>query len=94
MSDYPSHNSEIVALKRVEGQIRGVQKMIEEKRYCVDILTQLASAVGALLRVQDNVLEKHLNMCVTSAMKGKSDIEKQKKVNEMLVLIKKFRRNA
>lgn len=94
MKDHPCHKAEIVALKRIEGQIRGLQKMIEEKRYCVDILTQIASAVGALLRVQDNVLEKHLHMCVTSALKGKSEIEKQNKINEMLVLIKKFRRNA
>lgn len=68
--------------------------MIEENRYCVDILTQTSSVVGALLRVQDNILEKHLNMCVTSALKGKSDLERQKKLDEILVLIKKFRRNA
>lgn len=91
---YPCHKESIVALKRIEGQVRGIQKMIEDGRYCVDILTQIASAVGALLRVQDNVLEKHLHMCVTSALKGKSEVEKQNKVNEMLVLIKKFRRNA
>lgn len=94
MENHPCHKKEIVALKRIEGQVRGLQKMIEEKRYCVDILTQTASVVGAVLRVRDNVLEKHLNMCVTSALKGKSDAERQTKINEMLVLIKKFRRNA
>ena len=94
MKKHPCHKEQIVALKRIEGQVRGVQKMVEEKRYCVDILTQIASVVGALLGVQDNVLEKHLHMCVTSAFKGKSEVEKQNKINEMFVLIKKFRRNA
>ena len=94
MKDHPSHKAEVVALKRIEGQVRGLQKMIEDKRYCVDILTQIASVMGALLRVQDNILEKHLHMCVTSALKGTSETEKQKKINEMLIMIKKFRRNV
>ncbi|OGX25514.1 MAG: hypothetical protein A2Y03_08445 [Omnitrophica WOR_2 bacterium GWF2_38_59] len=94
MSKNPCHRDQLNSLRRIEGQIRGIQKMIEENRYCVDVLTQTASVVGALLRVQDNILEKHLNMCVTNALKGKSEDEKQKKINEMLALIKKFRRKA
>ena len=43
-----THEQEIVRLKRIEGQIRGIQKMIEEKRYCIDILTQISSIVGAI----------------------------------------------
>ena len=46
-----THLDEIVPLKRIEGQIRGIQKMIDEKRYCIDILTQLSSVVGAIKRV-------------------------------------------
>lgn len=94
MSKNPCHRDQLNSLRRIEGQIRGIQKMIEENRYCVDVLTQTASVVGALLRVQDNILEKHLNMCVTSALKGKSEDDKQKKINEMLALMKKFRRKA
>ena len=92
--EHPNHSNQIVALKRIEGQVRGLQKMIEDNKYCVDILTQTSAVVGALLRVQDNILEKHLHMCVTSALKGQSEVEKQSKVNEILVLIKKFRKNA
>ena len=92
--DHPSHNEHIVALKRIEGQVRGLQKMIEEQRYCVDILTQVSSVVGALLRVQDGILEKHLQMCVAGTLKGKSEAEKQTKINEILALIKKFRKNT
>jgi len=94
MTDYPSHKNQLNALKRVEGQIRGVQKMIEEGQYCVDILTQLNACVGAILRVEDEVLENHLNHCVADSFKGKSDLEKQKKIKEVVDLIKKFRKTS
>jgi len=87
-----AHNEQLIALKRIEGQVRGVQKMIEEKRYCVDILTQLSSVSGALSRVQDKVLQRHLKGCVTSALKGKSESEKQKKIDEIIGLLKMFRK--
>ena len=92
--EYPSHDDQIVALKRIEGQVRGIIKMIDEKRYCVDILTQLSSISGALLKVQENILEKHLGSCVVHALSGKSELEKHKKINEIIVLIKKFRKNG
>ena len=91
MKTNPSHSNQLVALKRIEGQIRGLQKMVEEKRYCVDIMTQISSAIGALLRVQNSILGKHLHMCVADALKGKSDAEKKIKINEVVGLIKKFR---
>lgn len=94
MKNNPHHHDQTVALKRIEGQIKGLQRMIDEKRYCVDIMTQINSAVGALLRVQDNILEKHLNMCVADALKGKSDSEKKIKISEIIDLIKKFRKNS
>jgi CsoR family transcriptional regulator, copper-sensing transcriptional repressor len=88
----PAHDEQLIALRRIEGQVRGVQKMIEEKRYCVDILTQLSSVSCALLRVQDKVLQRHLKGCVANAFKGRSEIEKQKKINEIIGLLKKFRK--
>ncbi len=84
------HGEQLVALKRIEGQVRGVQKMIEEKRYCVDILTQLSSIGGALSRVQGKILQKHLRGCVTNAFKGKSEADKQKKIDEIVGLLRKF----
>jgi DNA-binding FrmR family transcriptional regulator len=94
MKSFPSHGDQLVALRRIEGQVRGIQKMIEENRYCVDIITQLDSAQGALARVQDSIFEKHLNSCVTSALKGKSDLEKQQKIQEVVQLLRKFRKGA
>ena len=94
MKQLTTHQEQLVFLKKIEGQIRGIQRMIEEKRYCVDILTQLHSIVGAILRVEDNVLRKHLEGCVAHALKGKSEIDKQKKLDEIIVLINRFRRSA
>ena len=92
MKQLTTHQEQLVFLKRIEGQIRGIQRMIEEERYCVDILTQLHSIVGAILRVEDKVFRKHLDGCVTQALKGKSETEKQKKLDEITDLIRRFRR--
>lgn len=86
------HNEQLAYLKKVEGQVRGVQGMIEEGRYCIDILTQLHSIVGAILRVEENILRKHLEGCVVSALKGKSGAEKEKKIAEIIGIIQRFRR--
>ena len=59
-----AHNEQLAFLRKIEGQIRGVQKMITDGRYCVDILTQLSSIVGAIARVEDKIFKKHLEGCV------------------------------
>ena len=92
MQQKTTHNEQLVALKRIEGQVKGIQKMIEEKRYCIDILTQLHSIIGALYRVEDEILKKHMDGCVASALKGGSALDKQKKIDEIVELISKFRK--
>jgi len=92
MKKYPSHRDDTMSLKRIEGQIRGVQKMIDDKRYCVDILTQLSAVGSAIARVQDHILNRHLNSCVTKAMQGKSVKDKEEKISEVLQLLKSFRK--
>ncbi|VAW12461.1 hypothetical protein MNBD_BACTEROID05-1348 [hydrothermal vent metagenome] len=91
---HPSHSESLVGLKRIEGQVRGLQKMIEDSRYCVDILTQISSVSAALMRVQDKILERHLNGCLKGAVKSKSESEKQKKIDEIFELLKKFRKSS
>lgn len=81
MEQLTTHEEQLVYLKKIEGQVRGIQKMIEDKRYCVDIVVQLHSAIGALYRVENEIFKKHLDGCVASALKGKSEAEKQKKNN-------------
>jgi len=89
-----THEDQIKFLKKIEGQIRGIQHMIEEKRYCIDIITQIHSIVGALHRVEDEIFKKHVEGCVVGALKGKSEIEKLKKINEVVDIISKFRKAA
>ena len=89
-----THEEQLEYLKKIEGQIRGIQRMIAEKRYCVDIITQVHSIIGALYRVENEVLRKHIDGCVVNALKGKSEIEKQRKINEVIELISRFRKAA
>ena len=94
MTKKTTHIEQIAFLKKIEGQVRGVQKMIEEGRYCVDIITQVHSAIGALYRVEDQILKKHLDHCVVNALKGSSEKEKQEKINEIMELIARFRKTG
>lgn len=91
-NEYPSHKEEIERLRKIEGQVRGVQKMIEEGRYCVDILQVLSSVQGAIEKVEDQILKKHLEGCVTHAVQSGSAQERTEKFNEILGLISKFRK--
>jgi DNA-binding FrmR family transcriptional regulator len=88
----PSHKENLVALRRIEGQIRGVQRMIEDRKYCIDILNQIHAVKGALGRVEEKILEKHFQHCVTEAIKGTSEKEKEQKMDEILKLIHQTRR--
>ncbi|MFH1868813.1 MAG: metal-sensitive transcriptional regulator [Candidatus Omnitrophota bacterium] len=94
MKQLTKHREQLVSLRRIEGQIRGVGKMIEDERYCVDIITQLHSIAGAVSRVKDDILKKHLEGCVAHALKGSSEIEKHKKIDEVITLLKRFRKGA
>lgn len=70
-------------LKRIEGQVRGIQKMIEEDRYCVDVLVQISAINAALKKVGFSLMERHTNHCVSDAIhkgEGKEAIDELMKV--------------
>ena len=92
MGQYPDHTENLIALKRIAGQVRGIEKMIERRDYCVDILNQIRAVISALARVEDKILARHFEGCVTDAMHGKSSREKKKKLEEVLQLIQRFRK--
>lgn len=94
MEQMTTHAEQLEFLKKIEGQIRGIQRMVQEKRYCPDIITQIHSIIGALYRVENEIFKKHLQGCVVNALKGKSDSEKQKKIDEVIELISRFRKIA
>lgn len=74
------------ALKRVEGQVRGIAKMIEEDRYCIDVVTQIAAARAALGRVEADLLRGHIGHCVQKAMKSGDAAERAKVVDELVTV--------
>jgi DNA-binding FrmR family transcriptional regulator len=89
--DDMNHSAQIVRLNRIEGQIRGISKMIQEERYCVDILTQIRSASSALAKVQENIFQGHLESCVRDSLTGDDLRDREKKVDEILEILSKFR---
>ncbi|MCX5711076.1 MAG: metal-sensitive transcriptional regulator [Candidatus Omnitrophica bacterium] len=92
MKQVTTHEEQLEYLRKIEGQVRGIQKMIEEKRYCVDILNQVHSIISALARVEDKILEKHFQHCVTAAVQGSSAADKKKKLAEILELLSRYRK--
>lgn len=74
-------------LKRIEGQVRGIQKMIKEDRYCVDILVQISAIRAALKKVGLGVAERHVNYCVSDAVTSGQGMEA---IDELLSIIKQF----
>lgn len=87
---HPDHSKEISRLNRISGQIEGVKKMIEERRYCPDILTQLRAVASATKSLEASVLEAHLGSCVADAFKSDKVEEQKEKISELVKLFKRF----
>ncbi len=75
-------------LKRIEGQVRGIQKMIEEDRYCVDILVQIAAIKSATHQVGLSILDAHTRGCVADALTN--DVNGKEKIDELMDVIRQF----
>ena len=82
------HLNQLKRLRKVEGQIRGVQKMIEEDRYCMDILTQLKAIKSALSRVEESIIENHLDHCVHRAVSSSDRKAKEEVIDEIRTLLR------
>lgn len=84
-----NHTDQIKRLNKIEGQVRGIKKMIEEERYCVDILSQMKAIQSALRKVEMNILENHLRHCLKEAlMQSDQSEEIQEKINEITTLLR------
>jgi DNA-binding FrmR family transcriptional regulator len=89
MNSYSNRKEDLITrLKRVEGQIRGIQRMIDEDKYCVDVLTQIAAAKAALTKVGMSILEEHTQGCVKNAV-AKDDGDEEI-IDELMEVIFKF----
>jgi DNA-binding FrmR family transcriptional regulator len=71
-------------LSRIEGQVRGLSRMVEEDRYCIDIVTQLSAVRAALRRVEQEVLRDHVGHCVKHAMRSNDRADQDRKIQELM----------
>ena len=79
-------------LHRIEGQVRGIEKMVEDDRYCIDILTQISAVNTALESLAYKVLEDHVRQCVAGALTSGDEAEALEKTEELLAAVQRFSR--
>jgi DNA-binding FrmR family transcriptional regulator len=84
--------SQLARLGRIEGQVRGVARMIEEERYCIDVLTQIRAVRAALDKVEQETLSDHLQHCVAHAFNAGTERDRQTKIDELLEVLDSRRR--
>ncbi len=82
------HKSQLNRLSRIEGQVRGLSKMIEEERYCIDIITQIKAIKSAIKSVELSIVEHHMEECVAAAVKAPDKRKREKVLKEILSLLK------
>ena len=79
-------------LSRIEGQVRGLARMVEEDRYCIDIVTQISAVRAALRRVEEEVLRDHITHCVEHAIASGNAAEQRRKVAELMDVLSRTTR--
>lgn len=84
---HPNHSKELIKLKRASGQIDGIMGMIEENRYCPDILIQIRAAKSALQSVEHSILKTHLEHCVHDVLESKDKDKTEAKIHELIEMI-------
>ena len=84
---YPKHDEALPRLRRIEGQIRGIARMVENRRYCIDIVQQLTAARKALDQVSLKVMNDHINSCVSDAIRHQDG---EAKIHELMQTITRF----
>jgi len=87
MKTFPKHTTLLPRLRRIEGQVRGIARMVEERRYCIEIIQQLTAARKALDQVSLQVMSKHINGCVSDAIRKQ---EGAAKIDELVQTINRF----
>jgi DNA-binding FrmR family transcriptional regulator len=78
-------------LRRIEGQVQGIQRMIEEDKYCVDIMLQLSAVQGALEQVSKILMHRHIESCVMDTMKAGSERERTRKIEELVEVFSRYK---
>ncbi|MGD9867349.1 MAG: metal-sensitive transcriptional regulator [Hyphomicrobiales bacterium] len=87
----PRHGDCLKRLSRIEGQVRGIGRMIEQERYCIDILTQLRAVKAALGKVEAEILKDHADHCVMDAIASGNEREQRRKFAELIDLFSSYK---
>lgn len=82
-----NHKEQLINLKKIEGQVRGLQSMIDDEKYCIDILNQLKAVKNALVSVEGKILKSHLKACVKDSLSESTSFDD--KVEEIVNLLKR-----
>ncbi len=77
------HTENIQRLKTIEGHIRGIQRMLENDQYCIDVIRQIQAVQSALNKISARILDGHLNTCLLNAIQGDDPEERQRVLNEI-----------
>ena len=78
------HDSSLKRLKTVEGHIRGIQRMVEEDAYCIDVIRQIQAVQAALNKISSQILDEHLNSCLITAVRGEDAGERERVLKEII----------
>ncbi len=92
MVDEQTKREVLNRLKRIEGQVQGIQRMVEEQKYCVDILLQVSAVQGALDQVSKRLLGRHIESCVAAAFASANERQRERKIEELLEVFSRFGR--
>jgi len=79
-------------LGRIEGQVRGIARMVEEDRYCIDIVTQVAAVRAALRRVEEEILRDHVAHCIEHAIASGNKADQRRKIEELMQVVSRAER--
>ena len=79
-------------LRRIEGQVRGISKMVDENRYCVDVITQISAVRAALRRVEEAILKDHVAHCVEHAIESGNTKDQRQKIAELMEVLARANR--
>jgi DNA-binding FrmR family transcriptional regulator len=79
-------------LRRIEGQVRGLARMVEEDRYCIDIVTQIAAVRAALRRAEEEILSQHVAHCVAHAIRSGDKNDQRQKIAELMDVVRRAER--
>jgi DNA-binding FrmR family transcriptional regulator len=82
--DDPTHADSIHRLKSIAGHVNGIVRMLEEDRYCIDVIKQIQAIQTALSRVSESILDAHLRTCVTTAIRGDDADERERLLSEVI----------